>query len=143
VRDFQDDGAVLGVRDDHSSCNEGIQLRHCLCGQLVPPYPPSNGAAQVIHSHQPQQTGDNIVTGTATRAASLGEGGVSLADQRTLDSTKLVVSRIRHFVTACKALGKLSESKCEQRQGLAGVSVCHQPSDQFRVDADAGQLGRA
>jgi hypothetical protein len=74
---------------------------------------------------------------------SLGQGKIGLLDQRTLNSTELVIARHRKLSPATDTSRQLLKRERQKGQRLTGISVTDQPGDQFRVHFDISKSGRS
>ena len=89
----KDNGAVgLHVGYQQSPCNKGFQLRTYRDRQVVLVDQPSGGMTFFVNRDESEQPGHHLITRAMIRGQRIGQRSISLTDERTLDSAKLVMA---------------------------------------------------
>jgi hypothetical protein len=111
VRHLQDDSAVVGVGGQQPPSHERVQFDADWLGQFAAVDPPSGRTALLVDRHQPKQPADHLVGSAAAGGAGVGQGGIGLADQRTLHSAQLLIACRRQPPAASDAVDELLQGE--------------------------------
>ena len=90
----KDDGAVLlYVSYQQSPGNKGLQLRTYGDRQVILVDQPSGGMTFFVNGDESEQLGYHLITRAMIHSQCIGQRSISLTDERTLDSAKLVIAQ--------------------------------------------------
>jgi hypothetical protein len=120
--------AVPHVGCQKPPSSKSLQLGLYVYRQVVSVDRPSDGMVLFVEHHQPQQPGYHVIVRAMGYRRRVRQRSVSLSDQRTLNSTQLVVVCNGKLAPATDALSQLRQGECQKRQRLAATSVPDQPS---------------